>query len=666
MNRTLRRSILALVVSVCAGAARSTSADTPELGHRDWRPLDLKDASLKAPVVEKDADAEALFWEVHTSDEYSGQTYSIQDHYVRLKIFTRRGADTQGRVEIPFQWWQYVSDVRGRTIKADGTILELRSADVFERSLRRSGHHQSTVKAFSLPGVEAGAIVEYQWRVRGNGVFTDIRYPLQYDVPVRELRYFIKPLVRDWMPQMSVKAFHTELPRWDVTHDGFHTITLKNVPAFRPEPQMPPESEVRPWMLVYYDAPGGKAEKFWRDYAKELFDWYKASLAPGAEVQARTREVLGDATDPAQKLGRLYDYCRREIRRTAEYDVPLHEEQHEIEKKEHQSDARTLERKTGSNLDINVLFGSMAAAAGFQARVAAVADREDDFLDEGFLNDHSLTDHLIAVRDGERWRFFDPGSARVPPGMLSWKNEGLKLLVGDPTTSGFIESPLSPPDKSAQRRTGRFLVAEDGMLEGDVQIEQTGHVAADTRDEYEELGDAQRLERLQSDVTQAMPGAEVSKLRIENVTDLDKPLLLAYHVRIAAYAQRAGKRLIFQPALFERSAPALFAATERRHPVYFHYPWSEEDTLRFEMPPGYELDNPQTPAPVSGGAAADYRVKLKLARNPYTLIFERTFSLGGDGALFYGKEAYPVLKQLFDLIGQGDRFQVAVKLAEGP
>ena len=50
----------------------------------EWRPLDPADLALKAPVVEKDADAEALFWEVRIDDS-SVEELSLRN-YIRVKV----------------------------------------------------------------------------------------------------------------------------------------------------------------------------------------------------------------------------------------------------------------------------------------------------------------------------------------------------------------------------------------------------------------------------------------------------------------------------------------------------------------------------------------------------------------------------------------------------
>ena len=44
----------------------------------DWKPIDPADLASKTPVVEKDADAEALFWEVHVDDGEANQRHAAQ------------------------------------------------------------------------------------------------------------------------------------------------------------------------------------------------------------------------------------------------------------------------------------------------------------------------------------------------------------------------------------------------------------------------------------------------------------------------------------------------------------------------------------------------------------------------------------------------------------
>src|SRR5205823_14799174 len=135
----------------------------------------------------------------------------------------------------------------------------------------------------------------------------------------------------------------------------------------------------------------------------------------------------------------------------------------------------------GKSTDIDYLFAALATAAGFEARMARVGDRGDTFFDPSFADDYQLQSYDIAIKVGNDWRFFDPGSTYVPFGMLRWQEEGQQALVCNPTGAVFVRTPLSQPEKSLVKHTGKFLLREDGTLEGDVQIEYTGHFAVEQK-----------------------------------------------------------------------------------------------------------------------------------------------------------------------------------------
>lgn len=91
----------------------------------EWKPVDPGELSLKAPTVEKDADAEAIFWEVKIDDNPDGDL--IFNHYLRVKVFTERGRESQSKVDLPFGKLYggevKINDIAARTIKPDGSIV---------------------------------------------------------------------------------------------------------------------------------------------------------------------------------------------------------------------------------------------------------------------------------------------------------------------------------------------------------------------------------------------------------------------------------------------------------------------------------------------------------------------------------------------------------------
>src|ERR1043166_3305261 len=124
----------------------------------DWKPVDPAHLALKAPVVEKDADAEAIFWEVRINDAAEDLVFS---HYIRIKVFTERGKESQSRIDIPFNGRNRIVDIEVRTIKPDGSIVELKKDAIFERTIVKVGGFKVKAKTFAMPSVEPGVIIEY-------------------------------------------------------------------------------------------------------------------------------------------------------------------------------------------------------------------------------------------------------------------------------------------------------------------------------------------------------------------------------------------------------------------------------------------------------------------------------------------------------------------------
>jgi hypothetical protein len=148
-----RVSLFALVVSITIALYPFSSKASD-----DWKPVDPGELSLKAPTVEKDADAEALFWEVRIDDNPEGDL--IFDHYIRIKVFTERGRESQSKIDIPFgnlgSGEVKIRDIAARTIKPDGTIVELKKDDVFERTIVKVSGAKMKAKSFAMPAVEVG------------------------------------------------------------------------------------------------------------------------------------------------------------------------------------------------------------------------------------------------------------------------------------------------------------------------------------------------------------------------------------------------------------------------------------------------------------------------------------------------------------------------------
>jgi hypothetical protein len=660
------RSLVYLSLALCC-LLMAMPAPSRAFAYGDnWKPIDPAELALKTPVVEKDADAEALFWEVHVADEAeSGDVRTILNHYIRIKIFTDRGKESQSKIDIiPIYKNTKIRDVAGRTVKPDGSIIELKKEDIHERTLIKTNGIKVKATSFAMPGVETGSIIEYRWREeRGDHITFYDRLQFQRDIPIQVVKYYIKPIsVPGFDYGMRAQFFNATFKPFTKEKDGFYSTTLTNVPAFHVEPRMPPEDQERVWMLVYYTEDRKlNAEQFFKDYGKRMYESMKPLLKVNDEIRKKSAEIIGGSTAPEEQVSKLFEFCRTNIKRIYDDANGMTDEQRAKLAKENKSPSDTLKHGMGTDRDIDTLFGALASAAGLDVRIANLPDRSDIFFDRSLADDYFLDTYAVAVRVGGDWRFFSPSNTYMPYGMLPWTAESQPALILDGKEPVFVSTPLSGPEKSLEKRTAKLALSDDGTLEGDVRIEYTGHLAAEKKEYNDDDSPTQREETLRAMVKERMSTAELSNIHVENVADPVKPFVYAYHVKVPGYAQRTGKRLFIQPAFFEHGIGPLFPTSERKHPVYFNYPWSEEDEVSIDLPEGFKLDNADAPASVNAGEISQFDVKIMISKDERTLNYKRKFFFGGGGNILFPTSAYPALKRYFDTLNKSDNHTLSLK-----
>ncbi|MBZ5590773.1 MAG: DUF3857 and transglutaminase domain-containing protein [Acidobacteriia bacterium] len=634
----------------------------------DWTPVDPADLAAKSPKVEKDAHAEAILWEVRVSDEATGAyPHSVFTHYLKIKVFDERGAELVSKVDIPYVAGVSVSRIEGRTTKPDGSVIELKKDAVFDRMLVKVSGLKLKAKSFVLPGVEPGAVVEYRWYERYEERLANyVELQFQRDIPVQTVRYYLKPLSNPYFPySMRTMGFH--LPpgmSFAKEQKGFSSLTATNMPAFHEEPYMPPEHEVTGWMLVYYaENKQSTPDKYWKDHGRELYQDFKARMKVDGEVKKTAQQVMEDASAPEEKLRRLFRYCRNSIKNVNDSGSGLSVEERS-DRKQNKVPADTIRAGMGTGLDIDLLFGALATAAGFDARFSKMADRSQFFFSPELAQAYFLRAYEVAVKVNDHWSFFDPASTYVPFGMLRWQEEGTAALITDPSEPQFITTPLSEPAKSLSKRSGSFRLSDAGTLEGDVHIEYTGHAATSRRRDYQEQQEEQQQDQVQKMLSDQYGGAEVTAIRVENAADPDKPLLVSYHIKVPDYAQRTGKRLFLPIAFFQRNLPAKFSASERKYPVYFSYPWMESDQISVELPEGYELEHPELPPHIPLQSIGNYKLGARYDTAKRTLICTRELIFGNEGHIVFPVSVYSGVKKAFDLMHQSDEHVLTLKQAQ--
>jgi hypothetical protein len=615
---------------------------------KDWRPIDPADLQAATPKVEPDADAEAIFWEVRIDD--SDLSDLSMKHYVRVKIFTERGRETYSKFDVPFTKGLKIKDLAARVIRPDGSAVEIKKEDIFEREIVKADGLKIKAKSFAVPNIEPGVIVEYRYKEN----FSDadalgLRLEFQRDIPVRRLAYYYKP----YEGEPRFKTFNFSDAKFIKDKDGYYLALRTDVPAFKQEPYMPPDDMVRPWMRLG----SARISLFGLLVKSELGKYLKKD---GGDMKKLAAELApGDLSDE-EKLQKFYEYCQTQIANTT-FDPTITDE---MRKKlpTNKGNKDVVKRKSGTAIDIAILFGSLAVASGMDARIAYLGDRSKMFTAGRRIDEEFLHLGAVGVKTGGRWKFYDPGAKHVPFGKLIWYEEDSAAeMVGEKDIE-WTQTTLSDQQFSKLKRNGRFTLLDDGTLEGDVTIELTGQPAIEYRMENYDETPEKLADQLVEDVKRQISTAEISEASVAGLNEPSKPLVQKYKVRVANYAQKTGKRLFFQPGYFEFGSDPIFSSSTRKYDIFFRYPWSEEDTIDITYPKTFDLDNAEGPEDVADPKRiGSDSVQIGVDRPANQLRYERKFHFGGNRAILFGSEMYSPLKGLFDAFHKVDTHMLTLK-----
>jgi hypothetical protein len=642
------------------------STHAPAIAAGNWESIPPELLAQKTPVIDKDADVEGIFWDVWVSSSSElqrgrpGMVVQETRNYIRLKVFTDRGKEMLSKVTIP-----YVNNLRyleGRTIKPDGTILEVKSDAIFDRTIASMQQVKIKAKSFAFPGIEPGVIVEYRW-AEVNPANTYTRYPLQRDIPMQTISYHIKPLTGvSTNLGMSTATFNCPQVKMVKEGGGYAGFQIHNVPALKEEPQMPPADTIRAFLLVFYRGDvQQEPDKYWRDYGKSIFERSKYQIHPNDDdVKKATAEAIGNSTQPDEKLDKIYLFVQTKIKNILDdaFRMPMQQRMMMLQKS---GVSMTLQRGSGGPNDIRDLFISMVSAAGFETRYAMSGNRADFFFQPSFADQYFLNNMLVAVKVNDQWKFFDPTSKYLPSGMLPWGLEQSQALISDNKEPVFVTTPLSPLEKSLEKRTAKLQLTDSGTLEGDVTIEYTGHLGAFRKEFNDNEPPPARWEILRNQIKARLNDAEITNIRLENVTDREKPFIYHFHIRVPNYAQRTGKRMFFQPTFFQKGLPPMFSSNQRKYKIYFEFPWMENDEVEIKLPDGYQLEAAGAPQPIDAGGISRHELNITIANDRRTLLCNRKFFFGGKGGILYDSKDYPSIKQLFDRFHDADNQSLILK-----
>jgi len=493
-----------------------------------------------------------------------------------IKILNDRGKEAFGEVSLTYDATYEKLDVLfARTIRPDGTVVSVGDKNIRDVSLYLNFplYSNARVRILSMPEVAPGSVIEYAFRLT-RAQLADRKnfhtvYWLQASEPILLQRCVISvPEGRSLRTKIVNGAYNTFgydlAPRVEEEAGRRkYYMEFRDVPQIIPEAEMPPPSQVNPYILFSTYPDWEEIYRWWRGL-------YLDKLAANAAIKEKVAALTKGMKTPQEKVRAIYNFCAEEIRYVAVAYGDAGYEPHQA--------AEIFANKYGDCKDQAVLLIAMLKEAGIEAYPVLIStwDSITTETDMPAL----LFNHAIAALplDGALV-FMDPTGSVVSFGDLPIMDQGRSTLVFYPDRHRFVTTPVFEPAFNGTTSRMVIRVHPDESIDAERSVDTKGSYRQAQRYWLKYTMPILIEEGLRQRVRGFADQAELKEYQISGVEDLNAPVSLSYAFFAPRFFVEAGPiRILNRFDSWDTSG--VFKAT-RRYPIA--RPGLEEHIDRIEV-----------------------------------------------------------------------------------
>jgi hypothetical protein len=619
----------------------------------DWQPISLEDLALKDNPASPGDSAMVLYRELVIDDPEISMT-----EYVRIKIFTEEGRKW-GNVQVHFApGASEIKDLRARTIRPDGSIVEF-NGKVFDELVIKVRGFKVRMKTFSLPDVQPGGIIEYMYRRVYEGiVLPPDEWTVQSDLYTRLSLFIFRPFQEPGLGWREHGLPSGLVPQKQ--KDGSFRLEVHDFPGVTDEEFMPPEKVVKGRVAFFNLFAPFRGDETTSEYWSKVGKLWSKNVEEFINKRDFLRKVVAQTVNlddpPETKMRKLY--ARTQEIRNLDYEPEETARKVEV-LNPNDTVEDVVKHGYGMSRQINYVLIGLARAAGFKASSAAFTPRDDDFFSPNLQDSSQLTGDVAYVLLGSQDHYLDPGDPFFPYDLLPWyalEARGIRL---EPD-GGVIMVTTGPRSSDAiLARHADLQLGADGSISGKLQIDFTGQDGCIRREEnWERAEDARR--KASSDQIKSWLPVD-SRFDVTAVTGWDRnstSLHVEATVQIPLYATVTARRVLIPVTVFRASQARIFQSATRVSSIYFPYPYQEQDEITFKLPAGYSVE-----ALPTGEKTPNSLVEFELGAtlDGATIHVQRRLLVD---AYSFPVTAYPSLRAFFQTVASADAQLIVLHIAQ--
>lgn len=559
---------------------------------------DETEAEAATAFLERRGAAEATF-NVATLTELTARTVYANGLSGTFRQIAYEVRTPQGARDGRAYTMQYDPDSQRFALRAarvhrrDGGVQEGTQVQEFSSTSDPSArmYFNNRVVQVTFPDLRPGDVVELQWRVDDVSprnafadYFGDFQF-IQANVPRERWRYVLRsPSAREMFVHVaSLPGGRAVTASTRAEGDvSVRTWSADSVPAVAPEDHAPGYAERAAYLHV----------STYRDWAA-VGRWYwglvRDQLVADDRLRAVVREITRGLADDRSKVRAIYNWVIAHTRYVAlefgihgfkPYLVP-----------------QICARGFGDCKDKASVIVTMLREAGVDASLVLLRTRANGNIatEPASL---AVFDHAIAYVPSLDL-FLDGTAQHSGMDELPGGDQGvMALVVNTRGEARLVETPVYTPERNRTTATAEVTLRSDGGASMTVQQELRGPNAAGARNLLE--AQATRVERIEDDLRELLPGVRVTSVRAEGLDDVERPVRLTYEATVPTIGTRQGDTVLLYGASPVQLTRRFATRSTRAHDLVLGVPSMVEETRTIRLPAGASVLEVPPPVRLEG------------------------------------------------------------------
>jgi hypothetical protein len=640
-------------------------------------------ADMTMPKYELDSSASAVFLFDNGETKFIlSPDLDFQFIYVRhcqIKILDKSAfplGDVKIRLYSSGQRSEKLGDLKAFTYNlADGKIVKTK---LDNDKIYRSKADNYTVVNFAFPDVKEGSVLELSYSITSDFLYNFRGWTFQGNYPARwsQYRYEIpeyyqyRQSSKGYLPFFVNKreegstTFNIKVEaeagagygtRPAPTMQTLKAITekgvfaVRDVPAFISEPNIDCEDnyvqsiEFELSSVKFPNSVRKDYTKTWESVNKEMLEDedFGQLMKSNGFVKDTVTAMCSKLATEIDKAAMIYNYLQARMKWDGTYRVWATD-----------GLKKPFTERVGSSAELNLLLTLMLQTAGLNANPVMFSTRDNGIASSVFPTITKFNSVLSSLTVGDKVYLLDVTSKNCPFGVLPANDINGNGRIVNAVGGGWVS--LDPVEKSRVVAMYSLNIDPEGKFSGLVTESSAGYAAISLRNRMNSEKSAADFFRKMQENTK---GLTINRFTVADADNIYKPVSDSLFVDITDNAELIGDKIMFKPLLFEVMEKNSYTLEERKYPVNYNYPISEQYLFTYTIPEGYSVESLPASSVIKlpdNSISASYNVQV--LGNKITVAYR--FNIN---KILFLPEEYSNVRSLYDQLVKKHSEQVILK-----